>query len=119
MPVCALNYVAATKWAFDNKGKVVHLCSELPNTLPGIKREKTKKKCYPNYESIEDKCYKPCPIGFKSDGESCTPIKFKRTGVLPKCPKNSEEIKKECYKVCPFGYNPFSDYCVPADLNSF
>ena len=119
MPVCALNYVAATKWAYDNKGRVVNLCSELPNTLPGVKRKTLKKICDPKYELIDEKCYKPCPVGFKSDGELCIPIEFKRKGIVTKCPKNSELIKDKCYQTCPFGYNAYSDYCVPTDLSSF
>ena len=119
MPVCALNYVAATKWAYDYKGKVVHLCSELPNTLPAVKRKTIKKNCDPKYELIDDECYKPCPLGFKSDGALCIPVEFKRKGIVTKCPKNSEEIKNECYQDCPFGYNSYSDYCVPTDLSDF
>jgi hypothetical protein len=118
MPVCALNYVASTKWAYDNKGKVPQLCSELPNTLPGVKRKTQKKICDSKYELIDDKCYKHCPIGFKSDGSLCTPIEFNRKSISTKCPKNTELIKNECYQVCPFGYNSFSDYCVPTDLTA-
>ena len=120
MPICALNYVAANEWSKKNKSKILHLCSELPKTAPAVKRPIVNPQCNKNMVKINNKCYKPCPSGFKSDGTKCIPIEFNRTnGIETKCPKNTVKVGDRCYQECPFGYKPFDDYCVPNDLANF
>lgn len=120
MPICALNYVASNDWATKNKSKLLLLCTDLPPANPAVKRTSAKVICDKGLELIKNKCYKPCPPGFKSDGTFCNPISFDRSanGISPICPKKTELKNNKCYNVCPFGYKPFDDFCVPNDLAS-
>ena len=120
MPICALNFVAATKWTVDNKSeKVLHLCSNLPKTVPPIKRKEVSKICPTNKELIDNKCYTKCPIGFISNGNKCIAKEIIRDEVNANCSKNSDMIQNLCLEKCPFGFTAYNDYCVPNNLADY
>ena len=120
MPICALNYVAATRWTVDNKSeKVLHLCSSLPKTIPSVKRKIVTKVCDSDKELIDDKCYTKCPTGFKSNGNKCIAEEISRDEYLPFCPKNAELNNNNCLEKCTYGFTAYNNYCVPNNLADF
>ena len=120
MPICALNYVAATKWTVDNNSeKVLNLCSNLPKTVPSVKRKQLSKVCDSNKELINDKCYTKCPEGFISNGNECIAKNITRDEYDPICPKNANLVNDNCLEKCPFGYKTYNNYCVPSNLADY
>ena len=110
MPICAVD---------NNSQKTLHLCSNLPKTVPSIKRKQVSKICDSNKELINNKCYTKCPKGFVSKGNKCAAKDIIRDEFEASCPKNSDMNNNICLEKCQFGFTSFNNYCVPNNLADY